>query len=102
MAFDRPQHLLEVFSDKQLPSVINLGLYVILDEEWVHCNDQSYSKLSAEQFEVLISKLRSQTHVKILNLGAACVGHIPGPVVCKQLAESLGRPTDLRLLQLGG
>ena len=102
MTFNRPQHLREVFSPGNLPSIINLGLYVFIDDAWVHCNDTNFDKLSSEQFQQLCSKLRAQTHVTFLNIGAACVGNIPGPLVCEQLAAAFSRPTDLRVLQIGG
>lgn len=102
MAFDRTQHLIDVFADADLPSVVNLGLYVLIDDAWAHCNEPNFAKLSSEQFQQLVSKLRKQTHVIVLNLGAACVGHTPGPVMCEHLVAAFGRPTDLRVLQLGG
>jgi hypothetical protein len=102
MMFDRPQHLLDVFTSDILPSAINLGLYVLVDGAWAHCNDPEFSKLSAEQFLQLASKLRAQSHVKVLNLGAACVGNTPGPAVCRHLADVYSRPVDLSVLQLGG
>jgi hypothetical protein len=102
MTFNRPQHLREVFSAGDLPSVINLGLYVYIDDAWVHCNETKFDKLSAEQFQQLLSKLRAQTHVTFLNLGATCVGNIPGLLMCEQLAAAFCRPTDLRALQVGG
>lgn len=102
MTFDRPQHVREVFAGSDLPSVVNLGLYVLIDHAWVHCNDPNFAKLSSEQFNQLVSKLRNQTHVTVLNLGAACVGNIPGPVMCQQLVTAFCRRTDLRVLQIGG
>ena len=102
MTFDRPQHLQEVFAGSDLPSVVNLGLYVLIDHAWGHCNDPNFAKLSSEQFNQLVSKLRNQTHVTVLNLGAACVGNTPGPVMCQQLVAAFSRPTDLRVLQIGG
>ena len=102
MSFNRPQHLLDVFADTNMPSVINLGLYVLIDGAWTHCNDPNFAKLSSEQFQQLVCKLRNQTHVTVLNLGAACVGHTPGPVVCQHIVDAYRIPTDLRVLQLGG
>jgi hypothetical protein len=102
MAFDRRRHLLDVFASDTLPSDINLGLYVLIDGIWLHCNDSNYSKLSGDQFLQLVSKLPAHPHVKILNLGAACVGNTPGLFMCQQLAGAFKRPVDLSVLQLGG
>jgi hypothetical protein len=55
MAFDRPRHLIEVLADADLPSVINLGLYVLIDDTWLHCIDPNFAKLSSEQFQQLVS-----------------------------------------------
>lgn len=99
--FDHTQHIREVFaSDADLPSVVNLGLYVYIDGAWVHCPD--HTKLTAEQFQQLVSKLRAQTHVAVLNLGGCCVENTPGPVMCERIAAALMCPTNLRVLQLGG
>jgi hypothetical protein len=99
--FDHAQHIGEVFaSDGDLPSVVNLGLYVFIDGAWAHCPD--HTKLTTEQFQQILLKLHAQTHVTVLNLGGCCVGNTPGPVMCERIAAALMRPTNLRVLQLGG
>lgn len=98
--FNFSEHLQRVLSDADLPSVVNLGLYLYIDGAWVPSAD--HNKLTEKQFEQLLSKLGVQTHVEVLNLGGSCVGVTPGPEMCQRIAAAFTSRTDLKVFQVGG